>query len=310
MNAVTVAEIIRDVVQRALGDDAKSAPSFLPSSLLLRWIAESYRLINARTKILHAEFTGTLEAVADGPTDIQDRLVTSAGALRIKPSGAWVSMKERTWDYVRQLWPDLDGADTAEVPDSWAWDDRASGKLLILPPPQASVANGLKLDYVQDPGALERLYDPDTATCSITTGSATVTFGASIAGRVLAGDAFGVKADAESLPSSWIKVLSVDNATTITLASVYEGVTDAAALFTLSQVSPIEYRRPGLVRFAPSEYVLAKYTEREEGPQAAAGYYGAFEAEIRRIAIEAGNRPGIVHQGLNARIAYPALRGA
>jgi len=311
INVIPAAELIQDVVQRALGEDAKASPSFLPQSLLLRWLSEGYQEIVRRTKILTSEMTANLltSAVHPAPTDILDRLVWHDEAMRVKVGEDWHTLRERDWRYVRNIYGDLTALDGVDVPACWAWDERASDlQILILPPALAAVTNGLKLDYVRDPGALSRLYDPDTATCAVTNGDATVTFAASIEGLVEEDDVFGVKADADSLPTRWYRLDEVTDTLHVELSEVYAGVTNGTALFTLSQVSPVEWKRPNLVKFAPSEYALARYFQREEGESAAGLYRQAFQLELARIVRAMGERPGLALQRADATKRFPGLR--
>ena len=311
MNVVTVADLIRDVVQRVLNEDAKADANFLPSNLLLRWIGDAYQELARRTHCLTAQHTGNLLAQAShtAPSGILDRMIWHKDALRVKVGADWYPLKERDWAYVRGLYSDLDDLDGAEVPDSWAWDERsATPAILILPPPLTAVASGFILDYVLDPGPITRLYDDDTATASVTNGSATVTFAASIEGLLEVGDTFGVKSSATALPTRWYKVATVTDTLHVELSETYAGVTNAAALFTLSQVSLIEWKRPGLVNYAPSEYVLARYWQsRSEGDQWLR-YRQAFDLEVARINKAISLRPGLAMQGANAYNQFPAHR--
>lgn len=300
MHVVTLADLIRRTISRALAESNKTAPSFLATSELMVWLSQGYREIVRRTHLYTKTMAANLAAGAfqAAPTDQLDRLVWHQNALRVR-SGAGVipsPLRERTYEYLESVFPALD-ATNAGTPSDWGWDESSGTKrLILLPPPSVGVTDGLRLDYVADPGDFDRLYDPDALTAAVVNASATVTLGTSITGLVQVDDAFGVKASAEELPSRWYRVSSIAAPTAPVMTEVYAGATNAAALFTFSQVSPLEWLRPGLIEYAPVEFALAEYHQREEGEQAAEPYRQNFENEIQRIVREMGQRPGVVYQ--------------
>ena len=325
VTVIPVAELLRDMVQQALGEDRK-ASDHIPVSLALRWFSDAYRELVRRVQFLTATYTIDLSTSVTqaGPADLLDRLTVGERALRVKtPQGHWNHLTLRDWEYARKVYQDFVFAPPMGHPEDWTWDERTPGQILVLPPSPAAVAQGFCLDYIQDPGPLTRLYDDDTAACAVVSGSATVTFAASVAGLVQAGDVFGVKADATQLPSAWYKVASVaGNGLTITLSEPWADVSNAAALFTLSQVSLCEYKRPGLCTFAPVAYALFKYWEREDQARSInyrISFYGGMvpqkkgpplqvPGELQRVAQASSDRPGMKRATTNTYAAYAGVR--
>ena len=311
VNVVTAADLVRDIVQRVLNEDAKANADFLPPTLLLRWIADAYVEITRRTKLLTATHKTDLlpQGSQPAPDDILDRMVWHDRALRVMDnSGNWTALKERDWTYISKFYPLFDYSPSGN-PVDWCWfEGKSTPTILIVPTPSGITAGLFNLDYIQDPGPINRLYDDDTATAGVVQGDATVTFASSISGLLLAGDVFGVKADKSSLPTKWYKIASVSNSLHVELTEVYAEVTDGTALFTTSQVSPLEWARPNLVRYAPSEYVLMKYWQGRAADDTWSKYAQAFEGEIQRILMQMNYRPGLKLQGTDARKNYPAMR--
>jgi hypothetical protein len=327
VTVIPMAELLRDMVQQALGEDRK-ASDHIPVSLALRWFSDAYRELVRRVQFLTATYTTdlTTSVTQAAPADILDRLTLGEQALRVlSTAGRWHPLTLRDWDYYRRVSSHLTTLNTAHPGDPvlWTWDETTPGQILVLPPSPAAVTQGFSLDYIQDPGPLTRLYDDDTALCAVVFGSATVTFAASVAGLVQAGDVFGVKADLQQLPDAWYKVLSVaGDGLTITLSEPWAASSNATALFTLSQVSPCEWKRPGLCTFAPVAYALFKYWEREDQARSInyrIAFYGGtvpqkkglplqVPGECQRVAQACSDRPGLKAQTTNTIQAYAGVR--
>lgn len=325
VTVVPVAELLRDLTQQALAEDRKRA-DHIPVSQALRWFSDGYREIVRRVQFLTSTYTADLQPSVQqpAPADILDRLIPDANALRIKSAtGHWHPLNLRDWTYIREVYPDFTTLTSPGCSHDWGWDETTPGQLLVLPPPSSDITRGLCFDYIQDPGPLTRLYDDDAATCAVVNGSATVSFGFSIAGLVAAGDVFGVKASSDELPASWYKVASV--ATDLqhaTLSEPWADVSNASALFTLSQVSLCEWTRPGLCLFAPVAYALYHYWLREDQARAndyLVAFYGGtakpgtklayqVDGELTRIAKAAGDRNGVVYQDRNHAASYAGIR--
>jgi hypothetical protein len=310
VSVISLALLRRDFAQRALGDDVKFA-AFVPDSLLWRWLTDAYReLVKAIPELGAA--VAAIDTIAgqlqyDQPADILDRLTFRERHALIKDTtGSTRRVRQIDWDQVRENYGDLANVEGTRGTSHWAFDERENGKLLLLWPPATSISGGFILDYVRDPGTLSRLYDDDDATCAVTSGDATVTFAASISGRVAVGDVFGVKAAADELPADWYRIAELTDPTTIELTEVYGGVTGSAELFTLSQVPSLEYKRPGLAQYGAVEFALWKYWQREESAGAET-FRGAWLSQIARIRGEAatGNK---TRQGQHAVNYHPALR--
>ena len=325
VNVISAADLLRDLVQQALGEDRKAA-DHIPTSLALRWLSDSYREIVRRVQFLQGLFIADLTAGAlsqPGPTDILDRLTIGEGALRVKDAqGIWRPLNLRDWKFSRDHYLNLGSPLTGE-PIDWTFDEVNPGNISVMPPAPVTIASGLILDYVKDPGPLSRIYDDPLATCSVVNGSDIVTFGVSVTGRVLEGDVFGVKTDLDALPDIWYRVASVAaDGLTITLSDVWADITQPAALFTLSQVSPCEWTRPGLCLYAPVQYALWKYWTREDQARAMnyqIAFWGgsvpqkkgpamAVDGELQRIAKACGDRPGLDMLGKNITTAYAGNR--
>lgn len=330
-NVITVADLLRDLVQQALGEDRKTA-DHIPTSLALRWFSDAYREIVRKVQFLTACYIADLPIVPQvaGPVDILDRLISHDQAMNIESDAKhWRTLILRDWQYVRQTYPDLTFAQrTSYSPVDWTWDETTPGQILILPPNPTAVPGGLSLDYIQDPGSLTRLYDDDTATCTLANGLSTVLFSASVTGLAQKGDYFGSKATADDLPDSWYKIVSIAlDGLSLTLAEPWGGASNASALFTLAQASLAEIKRPGLCLYAAVQYALWKYWTREDqtkamnyqiafwggqipAPKGSAskGQWMAVDGELTRIAKAAGDRPGLTQRGVNTGRAYAGVR--
>lgn len=309
--AISLAQLRRRAITRIQGELAKSS-DFLTPDILDPWLSDAYIEIQRRVALLTGSNTQELTldtARFSRPGDMLDNMVLGDHSVRVKDAGGNVMhLAERTWEYMLERYGDFTNPSSHHGPKEWTWDINDQEKIIVQWPVIATVANGLIIDYVKQPAELNRTYDDDTATVTVTNASATVTFAASISGLVEADDVFGVKANADSLPTRWYRVLSVDSTTQITLTENYAGATDSAALFTLSQVSEIEWARPGLVRYAPVEYALVLAAQMEQGESAAMIYRQTWELEIERIREESRRRPGLQFEGKRAYRSHPALR--
>ena len=188
VTVIPVAEQYQALIQQALGEDRKAA-DHIPLSMALRWFSDGYRELVRRIQFLTATYTTDLSTSVTqaAPADILDRLTQGALAMRVKNAqGGWAHLDLRDWDYVRKVYQDFVFTSATGSPQDWTWDERTPGQILVLPPSPAAVTQGFCLDYIQDPGSLTRLYDDDTALCAVVSGSTTVTFASSVAGRVLA----------------------------------------------------------------------------------------------------------------------------
>lgn len=98
-------------------------------------------------------------------------------------------------------------------------------RIQVTPPPMRERI--LNFEYVK---ALPQMTEYRTGTASVGAGGVTVTFSASITGKVSAGQYFRVDAD-----GTWIQVIATPTATTATLASGYPTAATSLA-FTVSDV--------------------------------------------------------------------------
>ena len=324
---ITLADLLRDLTQQAVGDARKRA-DFLPQSLAFRWLSDGYRELVRRVQFLTNTYTANLTTSVDqaAPADILDRLTFGYEACRVTDShGHEHPLKLRDWDYVRLGYPNLSFPHPHGFPHDWAWDEANPGQLLILPPSPWAISNGLSLDYIQDPGTLWRLYDDDVAQCAVVNGSPVVNLASAMPYPFQVGDVFGVKWNAQDLPDAWYKITQVNTTTQITLSEPYAGASNATALFTMSQVSPCEWKRPALCAYSPVVYALFKFWERENQDRSInyrISFYGgtlqqkqggkaqpvAVDGELARIAKACGDRPGLEEPGKNVVQAYAGNR--
>jgi hypothetical protein len=308
MQFIPLAILQRHLISRTRGMFTKST-DFLTTEQIDELISEAYVEIVRQTQCLtssDSQTTSTSNPRYAAPADILDQLVTRL-AVKIRDN-EFAYPDRRTWDFMRELYGDFSIPAGAQGPRDWSFAGDNQEQLIVMYPPESAVADGLIVDYVQNPGELTGVYDQSAITVAFTNGSPAITFSASIAGNVLADMAIGRKSAAAALPTKFYRLLSIDGATTATLTENFAEVTDAAALFVASPVSPLEYKRPGLVRYAPIEYARARIIELDEGSEAAMSAFEAFERELARIKRQSGAAPGLVFREPNALARFPAMR--
>jgi hypothetical protein len=155
---------------------------------------------------------------------------------------------------------------------------------------------------------LSRRYDSATATCSVAHGSTDVVFSANVTGLVEAGDAFGVKADADSLPATWIEIASMTDGTNGVLVLPYSGSTNASGLFTVAEVSPVEKITAGAVGYLPVDYAMYKWITSQEGEQAAQSHLNVFASGIQFLQDRLGYKPNLRQRKTDVRQDNPGLQ--
>lgn len=310
---ITLANLRRQVISRVQAEHVKASDLF-PADLLDVWLTEAYIELQRDLRLVTATYTQDLTKDTvrfTAPSDILDHMVLPQWGVRVKsPDGCFGYLNERLWLHMTELYGDFSNPNSIYGPVDWCWDGNDQTRIVVFPPANTTVTSGLMMDYVVDPGELTGGYDPDTATCSVANGSTTVTFASSISGRVVAGDAFGVKAAADELPSRFYLIASVDSTTQITLDTAYTGTTDSAALFTLSPCSIIERKRPGLVRYAPVEYAMYRARQLHDGDEAAMATLSIWNNEKQRIREQSNYRPGLAFKGVDAYSRHPGLRNS
>jgi hypothetical protein len=271
----------------------------------------------------------TNNVVQAAPADILDRLTQGPQALQIQSlQGHWHPLSLRDWDYARRGYPALPqwlagtNLPVNHFPRDWTWDETTPGQILILPPSPSAVTGGFSLDYIQDPGTLWRLYDDDMALCAVFNGSPVVNLASAMPYPFVAGDVFGVKWNAQDLPNAWYKIAQVNSSQQITLSEPYQDASAAAALFTMSQVSLCEWKRPNLCTNAPVAYALFKYWERENQDRSInykINFYGGsipqkgkqplqIDGEIARVSKACADRSGLVPLERNVVQSYAGMR--
>lgn len=189
---------------------------------------------------------------------------------------------------------DSDAKDSGR-PKYWSYLNSTRTQIMIRPSPSYSKTDGLIYDYAARPEPLTRIYDAyytghSTVTVdAATNGSPTVTLSgdpnadAERLSRIEAGDEIGVistgsmdgiTAAADAAHASrggvleWYRISSLATAT-VTLAENYRGNTISSSTpFISAQVSDLEKRLPGKIRFAIAYIALNTYFEGRDAQQA------------------------------------------
>lgn len=228
----------------------------------------------------------------DLPADILDRMVIAGGVqIDIDGDGRRIAHpKLKTWDFATDIYGDFSNPNSRNGPNHWAFSNIDQRQLLLLWPPENTVAStGLTIYYVPDPGNLSRVYEQDTITATFTNADATVLFSAAATTNFQAGDLIGRRAASADLPTIWYRIASITDSTNIELGEpggaedTYDEVTAAGSLFTVQQVSPVEANRRGLVRYAPANYALWKIAETDRGPGAGATFLAEWQRDLTQI---------------------------
>lgn len=310
MNFIPLALLQRMVISRFRAEFAKES-DLLSSEHINELISNAYVELVRDSWLLTASVTRATTATAFAfsmPDDVLDQLITR---IRVRDSsGHFVSPgpERRSWDFMRDHYGDFSNPSGLVGAADWAVNADNQEQLIVQNTPGIVHATGLAIDYVQNPGDLGDVYDQEAVTVAVTNGSTLVTFASTIAGLVLADMAFGVKAAADQLPRRWYRIASIGSTVTATLSEVYAGVTQGAATFVASPVSPLEYKRRGLVRYAPVEYAMMMLADVEEGTKAAEPYGKLWAAQLARIRSESYAAPGL-KPAQDSRInRHPALR--
>ena len=302
--SVNLATLERSAITRLSMQNALTNANW-PQSLLRDWMSEAYQIMQRRMGLVVNTHQADLTAgtsTYSRPTDLLDDLIYR---VMIKTStGSSYKLDRRTLDYMREVYGLFDDTDYV-APQDWTLKN---GSILFQPTPDETVTNGIELDYCVDPDVLSRLSHQATITAAFTLDSAAVTFSASIAGLMVAGDEVGVRTSASVLPDTWYRIESVDSTTTVTLTAVYAGTTNETALWTSAQVPLIESRRPGLTHGAAVDYVLYRAKEMESGIAGAQNELGRWELRLAQIADLAGDPPGVIVRKKDAWRHHPALR--
>lgn len=305
-----LAQLRRAIVARITTEWRDSVDSYSVSQIDT-WINDAYLSIQRKLMILKAGTTQNLVAgqyAYDAPSDILDKMTVVNGVQALSVTGERIILRRMTWDDIREKYGVL-----AQVipgtPDNWAFSEIADDTIVVLPPPDATIPNGLCLDYIVRPSEMSRVYQPASITASVTSGSPTVTFSASIAGNVEAGDEFGVS-DGTEIPFKWYRVLEIVNNTQITLSLPYTSATASGQSFAISETSQLERRRPGLIGYAPVEYALLQARLMDDGPenQGAILQSQLWQAELDRIKQEGNFHEDVTDYGVDSYSRHPGVR--
>jgi hypothetical protein len=295
MPYVTLSTLQRTVVSRYRGKFTKSINS-VDLEQVNEYLTEAYVQLQDEGDIfrkLHPFNTVAGRFYHDAPSDLLNEkiLPDSMEVLNTTGDPRPCYPTYRTWRTMLGLYGRFENPSNNSGPSDWSLSGHdfvtsgGTGRQIILAwPPLNSITNGGRCHYVPHPGILNRTYDQSSVTATFTNGDATVLFsGAIAAGTYQVGDAIGLKSSATALPSKWYRVTEITDTTHCQVSPVYAEATSAGSLFTISQVSPVEEWRPGLVRTAAAEYALWMLYELDEGTQSAAYYMNRWNSEKDRV---------------------------
>lgn len=268
------------------------------------WLSEGYLEAQLRGHLVRDQMVTTATAdqfIMNLPDDMLD-LIVPKDALAIKKSdGTWITYPDlKLIDYttIRRKWPGLSLSDfgTDRDPRWWAIADTnldvasaEAGQMVMVPPIRNTVASGLSFNYYIHPGVLRGVMESEDEgfTAAVVESSNTVTFGGVPSITPEVDWAFGVKSADTATPVKWYRVESYDPDTTpstptIDLVNVYAEASNPTAKFTLSDVSHLEWRRMGLLRFIAVDWAFYRWAQDEFGvdAQETERAYQLFEAKL------------------------------
>lgn len=291
-NPNTLAHWLREGVFVLEAGAVQARPDAHDVPMMTRLLTEATCEIARLTGIHRKRFTTNLVAdrvFYDGPGD----LLALAGPhpVTIHAGGGVVVRPEpRAWTDLIERWGDLSNPNGLHGPVEFAWDESGTDsddgdlrRLAIFPPSEASVTSGLHVDYDAHPGVLTTVIESedDSLTATVTNGSETITLSGSTSETVRAGMAFGVKASASAMPATWYRVREVSGAT-LTVSGGYEGTSGSGKLFTISDCSRLEWRRPHLIGSAPLYFAYARLLQSSDWV-ASQTMQARFDEEVARI---------------------------
>lgn len=272
---VTLADLRRHSIARIRGVFEKTSAD-LPNVLLDSFITEAYVQIQRACRVWTKKYEAT---TTDGqlwvpvPTDLLGQLIVENSML-IKSGTA--TYQRPTWrepQTLIEMYGELDDVTGDGVAD-WGFGmenfdttNASYRQFVLMPPPVTGYATGLRCHYFPHPGILNAVYDQNTVTATFTISDATVTFSSAIASQLVVDRMIGLKADTDdsTLPTKWYRIKSVTDSTHVELDRVYEETTASGAYFTISQISYLDLYVPGVILYAPTDFVLWKIAEMDAG---------------------------------------------
>lgn len=361
---VTLANLTQQTLTRLDGLDHKES-EFYSAEILARHFSEAYRIIQRRCEgAWKTEYkqdlrvaSGADKAVAyNCPPDLLDNMIRggldpetdpeATGVMVVKSDGSFRWLRGISWTSMRRFAGNFSNPDEdAGTPVYWAFAEAnfdVAGadvrQIVIWPPSDEAVTDGLIIDYTPDPGfsGIRGIIDPavelrgqiteaSTLRAAVTLASPTVTLSALPTQTVVVNQAFGVRrATSDQLPRYWYRIVETDveNATLdpeqFNVRPDYEQATDAAAIPVISDVSPLEWKVGGTIGYAPVEYALEmiglQLSKIEGTAEWADRILSAslWESELKRIESAAKRFPGIGAdpQRADLRSAGVRFRGA
>lgn len=320
---VTLARLERRVISRLLNEFKKSDDAF-DREEIREWLAEAYIELNRDFQLYCDSMRfdiGLGRYAFNLPNNILDQQILPKG-VRVYPEGrskAPVFPDQREWDYMITHYGDFSNPEGLYGSEDWAISpvnidvtDADAGQFVILWPVEDEVTEGGEIHYVIHPGEFVPVRESEdlSITASVENGSQTVLLSDWPDDGVVRDLAFGVRATDADMPTHWYRTYTSDeDSLTFELDHAYEGATNATVNFTLSPVSPLEWRRPGLIMTSPIEYALYQHALREKGEDAALPYLNRWEMAKAKIAKNMRRGSYIEYAGAPDYDRHPGLRG-
>lgn len=288
-----------------------SNPTSGPSSLIMSYLHESFRAIQAKTGIqVGRTATGSLvsgTSAYDIPAKVLGRQIDTvqvATSTSVSYSAGYDglrTLRRKTMEWMRTSL-ELNNPTTGD-PVYWAISDSDQRQIVIYPPPNYSTsAGGIVFAYRPQVTRLRRAYQSsvDSITASCTQAGVTITISSATpttAGtkRIYAGDEIGIVTtsepdggtDSNITPSQWYPIDSVSG-TTITLDSAfpYDDITASSLNFVTAQVSELETAFPGGLGWLPVYGALAFHYGARGEQDLAKTFGGMFDSGLDNLTVE------------------------
>ncbi len=220
--------------------------------------------------------TVTISTSATTPTySISTYLTGILGTRIMEPvlyreatSEAFVPLNYQSRRSLLRRGSDPDYTTNTGTPDSWYLNEDGTSIGLF---PVPSNDGYLKVMFATAPDAISRYWGTPTTTtltASVTNANATVTVSATATGNAATGDKFGVAASETAIPTTWYS--TTVSGTTVTLASIFAGATNATAKFVMAQTFTLGTNFP--IGVYAAVYYAAALALQDQDPERAALY--------------------------------------
>jgi len=319
LNIITLADLERMSIAQIRRVFKKTDES-VDRDLLRPLISEAYVELQTESQIyqkLHTADTVQNRNYYDLPTDLLDELIEEESVMVKTGASTWrrfPDLQKLEWPDFTALFGDFSNPNNSNDLSYWSIGhhnfntdaNAAFRQMILMGPPGTAYTGGLRFHYTPHPGTLLNVYDQTTIKATFTQNDKTVTFDASMSGNVAADQAIGLNADTDSLPTKWYRIASVTDTTNIELDTNFAESGGSAKNFVVSDVSPLENYRPGLIMYAPVDYVIWKYAEMEEETDTATRAMNLWLRKVRKINQRAmRNRGATIHNPVK-RSRHPA----